>query len=1167
MGKLLFIAATVMESLLPQPQRIECDSGCFQAPLDALSRVELIRGMIEDAPPEVSDQAYEISILTNGVRIIAEGTAGERYARVTLEQLKKLSDGEVPCCRIVDWPRLKWRGFMNDCGKNFLPMEGLYAILDVMAMYKMNLFHWHLTDYQGWRLESKLYPQLQCPDAFLRQIGKYYTQEDFKALIAYAKARGITVMPELDVPGHTLAFRKAMGIETMSVSGVRNVVADLFEELCSLADVETMPFVHLGTDEARLPAERCDCTWPDYWAEVVNRCGRKAVVWAPGIRLAKDCDCIEMAWHDAYVTNATCPVIDASRMYHASWDPFDVLSHVVFTRPCRWTGAKTPQLGAVTCCWHDDNMGDDTMKRFSECMMLPSIVGFAENFWTGRAEDRPEFIKRLPSPGTQAFAAAESFERRMIAQREKVINKIRPDLSFPFVGQTQMRWSVRDGESGKLLATDVPQATVWAYNGSAKDNALIDKPVGGVVFETWIKSPDDRTVGCWIDCLKVNGEYGRDGAVRMPDRGEWSAEGAEVIVNGEPIAPPDWRQPGIFAKEKIDVLERDVPYMNDLLETPIVDELFALRPPTPVCFRKGWNHVLVRLPKKTLRLRAVSGMTFCPIRGTSAHPREVEDFEYSAVPPLHAVVQLWGGNLARGANPARQFRDIPVSTGHYYRIRATPSVRGIVRFYGSDQVLPFEGCTEFYPPEAATAAEVEFNDEAKIWFYEDPEKPKVPIPDPNRVDYNDRPMTFPTDHWQRQIDYSAAKGGGVVRIPPGVWHLKPLILKSNVTLELDEGAVLLASINSDDYDPLPRRRAFVYAEDATNVMICGRGTIDGRGYAFCESGKNMDGASQPQTLPKLMCFNRCQNVTLKDFTYRRGGAWGCHLCNCDGVTMRRLTCFNHVNATNDGIDIESRNVLIENCDIDADDDAVAIKSESDTSFAVTNITIRNCRLASMAYPFKIGTGSYADVRNVLVENCVFTRTKMNHRFPWSKLSVAITNDISGICGIGIQCVDGGRIDDVTVRNVNIEGYHVPISIRLGRRHAPVSGKETYLRNVLIENVTAIAEGPTASSIVGSKGLEIENVTLRNVRLTLTGGVTAADVSAVFPNEKDYPSPMMFRSILPVSGLYVNHARNICLIDVDFRQLDADARPLLNSDRVVVIGHIRGRHHSRSGTSH
>ena len=1137
----------VYELLLPAPQRLEVCGGDNVVDPGLLARSDTQFDTLPDVPQDVADQAYAIEITKDGARVVAGGEAGARFARATLAQIAALSGGRpIPCAKIVDWPRLKWRGFMNDCGKNFLEVKGIKAILDVMAAYKMNLFHWHLTDYQGWRLESKLYPQLQKWESFARQVGKFYTQDEFRDVVAYASERGITVMPELDVPGHTLAFRKAMGIDSMSADGTDKVVFDLFAELCSLADAETMPFVHLGTDEARLSSEMCNSDWPGLWARAVNRLGRKAVVWAPGIRMPRGCDCIEMAWHDSYVTNAICPVIDASRMYHASWDPFDVLSHVAFTRPCRWADAKTPQLGAVTCCWHDDNIGDDTMKRFRECMMLPAIVGFAENYWTGRVEDRPEFIKRLPSPGTPAFAMAEALERRIVAQRDKIIAKRWPDLPFQFVGQTQMRWSVRDGESGKLLATDVPQATVWAFNDRAKDNALIGEPCGNVVFETWIKCPDDRTVGCWIDCLKVNGEYGRDGVVRMPGRGEWSAEGAKVLVNGEAVAPPDWKQPGLAAKEAIDVLDRDVPYMNDLLETPFVDEMFTLRPPVPVRFHRGWNHVAVRLPKKESRIRAVTGMTFCPIEGTSEHPREVADLEYSSTPPLHAFVQLWGNNLVREKGAGTSFRDIPVSEGHFYHVRTKPETDGVCRLLNKEgNALDHVRLSEkdaFYPPAGATAAELMLDKSAEVRFYEDPEPPVPPKPDPNAVAYEDRPHGLPTDQWQKEIDAVASSGGGTVRVPEGVWHVKPFILRSNVTLELSEGAVLLASVNPDDYDPDPVRRAFVYAENATNIVIRGTGTLDGRGYAFREEGEDMSGESQPQTLPKLMCFNRCRDVRLEDFTYRRGGAWGCHLRNSDGVTMRRVKCFNHVNLTNDGIDIESRNVLIEDCDIDADDDAIAIKAESDKSFAVTNIVIRNCRLASMAYPFKIGTGSYADIRDVVVEDCTFPRTRMNHRFAWSKLVVGITNDISGICGIGIQCVDGGRLENVTVRNVEIEGYGVPLSIRLGRRHGPPGGKTTCLKNILVENIDAVAEGLTASSIVGSNGLEVENVTLRNFRVRLPGGATVSDVAHVYPNEKGYPGPNMFHSILPASGLFVQDARGVVLDGVDFSLARHDERP-------------------------
>ena len=725
---------------------------------------------------------------------------------------------------------------------------------------------------------------------------------------------------------------------------------------------------------------------------------------------------------------------------------------------------------------------DEPMKRGETRVwrMISRENGFLDLLaWTGAS--------RLPAPGTPAFAAVEARERQLLERQDRGETVVTDGA--PFVRQTQMRWRVRDGETGKVLATDVPQATVWAYAARLKEEAMIPETCSRVLFETWIRSPDDRMVDCLVDFTSCNGE---------------------VRVNDEPVV--------------IDANGQTV----------------------PVRFRAGWNRVCARLSRP--HPRGTTGVTFCPVERVCGQPRAVADFEHAATPPLHAFVQLWGDNLVRGANPARDFRDIPVAVGHFYHVKTSPTVDGVVRFldaarneYGR---IRLSAARQFYPPPGATAAEVALEAVAEFRFYEDPATPQVPVPHPDALPYDDRPTDAPTDRFQREIDAMAARGGGVVRVPSGVWHVKPLVLRSDVTLELAEGAVLLASENPDDYDPLPRRRAFIYAENATNVTIRGKGTIDGRGGAFRETGANMSGESQPQTLPKLMCFNRCRNVTLEDFTYRRGGAWGCHLCNSDGVTMRRVTCFNHVNATNDGIDIESANVLIEDCDIDADDDAISIKSESDPSFAVTNVVIRNCRLASMAYPFKIGTGSYGDVRDVRVENCTFPRTKMNHRFPWSKLVTGITNDISGICGIGLQCVDGGRLENVTVRNVAIEGYGVPLAIRLARRHAPPPGRETFLRNVLIENVTAVAEGPTASSICGAEGLEIECVTLRNVRFTLTGGATAADIAAIVANEKGYPGPNMFGSILPAAGLYVRHARGLVLDRADFRPQRPDARPMI-----------------------
>ena len=606
-----------LDELMPRPVRVDRRTG-VRAPEEA----KVVRGEVPNAPAAVRAEAYVLDIAADGITITASDPRGERYARVTLAQLAKLADGKLPCCRIVDWPVLRWRGYMNDCGRNYLEMDGLKAILDVMAAYKLNLFHWHLTDYHGWRLESKKFPGLQSDRAFYgRQRGKYYTQDEFREIVAYAAERGITVLPELDVPGHTLALRKGLGVDTMAAPGVTEKVSELFRELCSLAPADVMPFVHLGTDEARTREEKCDDACVTTWAKAVNACGRKAVVWAPGKRIDPTCDVIDMAWHDNHVTNSANPFIyaDSTRFYNGSWTPFDVLSQVVFADPRHWTSEVGRQLGAVGCTWHDDNVGEDTFQLFRDCMVFPSLLGFADNYWSGRPSDRPSLFCRLPTPSDTLFAEVRELEGRLARHRDVFFADFR--FPFPFVKQTDLRWRVTDATTGQVVARDVPQGTVWIRNRRREANSFVLGKKGTAVLETWIRSPEDRTVGAWIDCAGYYGSYTRLGG-STPQAGEWNRAGAKVFVNGVAVEPPRWKQPGMVSTTPAE-REQDIPYSTDLLEKPLVDELPTLRPPTKIALRKGWNYVRIVLPQSRNW-----GATFCPIDGTSDHPSEVAGLEY-----------------------------------------------------------------------------------------------------------------------------------------------------------------------------------------------------------------------------------------------------------------------------------------------------------------------------------------------------------------------------------------------------------------------------------------------------------------------------------------------------------------------------------------------------------
>jgi hexosaminidase len=176
-----------------------------------------------------NDEGYELSITENEVKLQARKTAGIFYGLQTMRQLLSLSDEankqqrSLPVAEIIDYPRLKWRGLMLDVSRHFFSKDFVKKYIDDMARYKFNVFHWHLTDDQGWRIEIKSLPRLTEVGAWRvprtgqwwsysppqkdekATYGGYYTQQDIKEIVAYAAERHIAIVPEIDVPGHSLA--------------------------------------------------------------------------------------------------------------------------------------------------------------------------------------------------------------------------------------------------------------------------------------------------------------------------------------------------------------------------------------------------------------------------------------------------------------------------------------------------------------------------------------------------------------------------------------------------------------------------------------------------------------------------------------------------------------------------------------------------------------------------------------------------------------------------------------------------------------------------------------------------------------------------------------------------------------------------------------------------
>ena len=249
--------------------------------------------IILDLNPQLPAEAYKLNVSKKQVRIEASRPAGFYYALQTLKQLMPRnvmagvatsdhSQWSLPSVEIEDAPRFEWRGFMLDEGRHFFGKDEIKRVIDMMAIYKMNRFHWHLTEDQGWRIEIKKYPKLTETGAWRNskvlaygdvkpdgeRYGGFYTQKDIKEIVAYAKKKFIEIIPEIDIPGHSQAAVAAypeflacdpenkhevwlqQGIST-DVINVANPKAMQFAKdvIDELTELFPFNYIHLGGDE------------------------------------------------------------------------------------------------------------------------------------------------------------------------------------------------------------------------------------------------------------------------------------------------------------------------------------------------------------------------------------------------------------------------------------------------------------------------------------------------------------------------------------------------------------------------------------------------------------------------------------------------------------------------------------------------------------------------------------------------------------------------------------------------------------------------------------------------------------------------------------------------------------------------------------------------------
>jgi len=428
----------------------------------------------------------------------------------------------------------------------------------------------------------------------------------------------------------------------------------------------------------------------------------------------------------------------------------------------------------------------------------------------------------------------------------------------------------------------------------------------------------------------------------------------------------------------------------------------------------------------------------------------------------------------------------------------------------------------------------------------------------------------------KAIEAASKTGGGTVWFPSGTYLSGSIHLKSNISLYLDQGAVIEAVQDTAAYDRAEPNEwgdkyqyqdfghshwhnSLIWGENIENVSILGPGLIYGRGLTrFLPQDK------LPNTLGnKAIALKNCHNVILKDISILHGGHFAILATGVDNLTIDNLK----IDTNRDGMDIDCcHNVRISNCYVNSPwDDAICLKSSYGLGYARTteNVNIVNCWVSG---GFEEGTmldGTYKPIGQGYRAN--FTgRIKFGTESNGGFKNITIANCTFESCqGIALETVDGALLEDVTITNITMRNIiSSPIFLRLGSRmRGPEGVSPGKLRRVIISNLVAFDTRPGYCSIIsGIPGYDIENVMLSNIQIYCTGGGTK-EMAEREPAEREnaYPEPGMFGTT-PAYGFYIRHVDGIIFDNIQVTYDGEEARPAfyLNDVKNADFLHVKAK---------
>ena len=522
-------------------------------------------------------------------------SGNQHWAVSTLLQLVD-ENGYVANLKVHDWADYPFRGFMHDTGRNYQPISMLKETIDLMSFYKLNYFHWHLTDYPAWRIECKVYPQLNDPQYQRpgRDVGKFYTYDEIREVIAYAKERGITVVPEIDMPGHSTYFKDAFGFTMDSKEG-RKVLEQCLEEFFTEIPKSDCPYFHVGSDEVSIADPKGFMQWLE---SLVEKYERQPIAWDPGLPASDKV--IRQIWNESEGSNAAASnksgrYLDSFVGYLNYYDPLLFTSRAfLHTAAAQTVPDTTKAMGGTLCLWNDVRV-DQKNNIALHNGMINGMMAFAERYWNGGNAGLVENENLPPGPLTEAGSRLANFEEKMAVHRDRFHkDKMR------WVCNSQIEWEVQI-DANKLF---------YAYGGAVDLDAFCQVHhinVGEKALakaQTVIVAEKEMDIEAWIGfCTPARSNRNGYG---IGEQGRWEG-GCQCFVNGKEILPSKpWQEPGKYDYHfnTWGKPEEEEPFTNE--------QLYWMRQPAQIHLNKGENQVEIRVPKTYNGLRW--SFAFIPVK-------------------------------------------------------------------------------------------------------------------------------------------------------------------------------------------------------------------------------------------------------------------------------------------------------------------------------------------------------------------------------------------------------------------------------------------------------------------------------------------------------------------------------------------------------------------------